>query len=70
MLSYEKEFTNEKGEFQYYRTPMKAIRAKCLHDCCCGSVKEVRDCAATKCFLWPFRMGHRPKSFGPSKSEE
>ena len=40
-------------------TPMKAMRAKCL-DCCCGEVKEVRNCPATECPLWPYRMGKRP----------
>lgn len=41
-------------------TPMKAIRAKCL-DCCCGSRKEVRLCAATECAIWPYRFGKRPQ---------
>lgn len=39
---------------------MKAIRAKCL-DCCCGSAKEVKLCVCTKCSLYPYRMGKRPK---------
>ncbi len=43
------------------RTPIKAIRAKCL-DCCCNQVAEVRHCPTTKCPLWPYRMGHRPKT--------
>ena len=42
-------------------TPMKAIRAHCI-DCCCGSKKEVRLCASPDCALYPYRMGHRPKS--------
>ena len=42
-------------------TPMKAIRAKCL-DCCCGNVAEVRRCPISDCSLYPYRMGHRPKS--------
>ena len=42
------------------RTPIKAIRAKCL-DCCCDSIQEVRLCAATDCPLYPYRFGHRPK---------
>lgn len=41
------------------RTPIKAIRAKCL-DCCCNQVKEVKLCASLTCPLWPYRMGHRP----------
>lgn len=42
-------------------TPIKAIRAKCL-DCCGGSAKEVRGCSAPHCPLFPYRLGHRPKS--------
>lgn len=42
------------------RTPMKAIRAKCI-DCCCGDMKEIRECTIEKCPLWPYRMGHRPE---------
>lgn len=34
----------------------KAIRLKCL-DCCAGSFSEVRQCTATKCALWRYRMG-------------
>jgi len=41
-------------------TPMKAIRAKCL-DCSCGQLKEVRECPITRCPLYPYRMGKRPK---------
>jgi hypothetical protein len=41
-------------------TPMKAIRQKCLQ-CCCGQLKEVRECAVQTCALWPYRMGRRPK---------
>ena len=44
-------------------TPIKAIRAKCL-DCCCGHPSEVRICTATKCPLYPYRMGKRPKVGG------
>ena len=42
-------------------TPMKAIRAKCL-DCCAGSAKAVRTCAAPNCPLFPYRFGHRPET--------
>ena len=42
-------------------TPIKSIRAKCL-DCCAGQTKEVRLCPSTDCALYPYRMGHRPKS--------
>lgn len=42
------------------RTPIKAIRAKCL-DCCSGQQKEVRECTIVSCPLHEYRMGHRPK---------
>lgn len=43
------------------RTPIKAIRAKCL-DCCCDQMGEVRLCPSKDCPLWEYRMGHRPKN--------
>ena len=39
--------------------PAKAIRKHCL-DCCCGSAKEVKLCAVTDCYLYPFRFGKNP----------
>ena len=42
------------------RTPMKAIRAKCMQ-CCCNQVLEIRLCTITDCALHPYRMGRRPK---------
>ena len=41
------------------KSPLKAIRAKCL-DCCCGSAYEVKNCVIHDCELYPFRMGHNP----------
>lgn len=41
------------------RTPMKAIREKCL-ECCCGSAFEVKLCTVEKCPLYAFRFGHNP----------
>jgi hypothetical protein len=41
------------------RTPMKAMRAKCL-DCSCYQPKEVRLCTVKTCPLWPFRRGSDP----------
>lgn len=41
-------------------TPMRAIRAKCI-DCSYGQAQEVRLCPITKCPLYPYRMGRRPK---------
>jgi hypothetical protein len=42
------------------RTPIKAIRAKCL-ECSNDQVKEVRECTIEKCPLYEYRMGKRPK---------
>ncbi len=42
------------------RTPIKAIRAKCI-DCTNGQNVEIRECPITECPLWEYRMGHRPK---------
>lgn len=42
------------------RTPLRAIRAKCL-DCSYGQAKEVRLCPVEKCPLYGYRFGHRPK---------
>lgn len=41
------------------RTPLKAIRAKCL-ECSCDSAHEVRMCSITECPLYEYRLGHRP----------
>lgn len=54
------EFINENGEFIYQTSPLKAIRHKCLYDCCAGEMKEVRKCKCTTCFLHPFRFGKNP----------
>jgi hypothetical protein len=43
-----------------HQTPIKAIRAKCLN-CCCGQVKEIKECLASDCSLHPYRLGKRPK---------
>lgn len=49
------------------RSPLKAIRAKCLR-CSCGNKAEVRLCTLESCPLWPFRMGHRlPKEIVESE---
>ena len=43
------------------RTPLKAIRAKCL-DCCCNNPNEVRLCPAVDCPLHEYRRGSRPST--------
>ena len=42
-----------------YDTPIKAIRKKCI-DCSCFQPKEVRQCTAIECPIYPYRMGTRP----------
>ena len=41
------------------KTPIKAIRAKCL-DCTCNQLQESRECTVKNCPLHPYRMGRRP----------
>lgn len=41
------------------RSPVKAIRAKCL-DCCGGQRLEVKECPVKDCPLWAFRFGRNP----------
>ncbi|MBU1085001.1 hypothetical protein KKB06_01490 [Patescibacteria group bacterium] len=37
-------------------SPLRAIRANCLQ--CCGySIKDVKNCTATKCLFYKFRFG-------------
>lgn len=38
----------------------KAIRLKCL-ECCGDCRKMVKECTATYCPLWRYRMGHEEK---------
>jgi hypothetical protein len=40
-------------------TPIKAIRVKC-RECMTNHVKEIRNCSATSCSLFNYRMGKRP----------
>lgn len=40
------------------RSPLKAIRAKCM-SCSNNQSKEIRLCPIKTCPLWPFRSGHR-----------
>ena len=47
-------------EKKVIRTPMKAIRAKCL-DCCCNDSAEVAQCPIEDCPLWDYRFGRGPK---------
>jgi hypothetical protein len=38
-------------------TLRKAMRSKCLDDCCAGLENECRDCLVPDCTLFPFRRG-------------
>lgn len=49
------------------KSPMKAIREKCL-DCCCGQPSEIRACESVKCALWPFRAAVHPYTAGRMKN--
>ena len=41
------------------KSPLKAIRAKCL-DCCFDQPSEVKLCPVSGCPLYPFRFGKNP----------
>ena len=41
------------------RSPIKAIREKCL-ECCCWQPGEVKLCTSVNCALYPFRFGKNP----------
>jgi hypothetical protein len=45
------------------RTPLKAIRAKCL-DCCAGQPSEIRRCVIDDCPLFSYRFGSNPSRKG------
>ena len=51
------------------RSRKQAVRNKCI-DCCGGVRAEVRKCPATKCPLWPFRMGAEIKGTGEDEAME
>lgn len=40
-------------------TPMRAIRRKCVDDCCLGEINEPKSCTADDCPLFPYRTGKR-----------
>ena len=51
------------------KTPIKAIRAHCIN-CCGDQIKEVKYCTVKDCSLYPYRMGHRPKTGSETDTEE
>lgn len=48
--------------------PSVAIRLYCI-SCTCWQTAEVRDCPATDCFLWKYRMGKRPEAVAKSRQK-
>lgn len=50
------------------KSPIKAIRAFCRHDCMAGQVKAVRECKSTDCALWNFRMGTNPFRYAKKRA--
>lgn len=51
------------------KSPVKAIRAKCL-DCSGGSSTEADRCPIKDCPLYPFRKGHNPRIQKREQTEE
>lgn len=51
------------------RSPMRAIREKCL-DCCGGSSNEVKLCPVSRCPLHAFRTGRNPNRTKRVMTEE
>ena len=49
------------------RSPLQAIRAKCL-DCCLGSTSEVKLCPSETCPLHALRFGRRVEGASPLKA--
>lgn len=44
------------------RTPLKAIRAKCL-ECSNEQPSEVKECPIKSCALWEYRFGKWPGTY-------
>jgi len=55
-MAIEHTFIGKDGIETKTLTPIKAIRAHCL-ECLSWSYEEVKNCSATKCPLFPFRLG-------------
>jgi hypothetical protein len=52
--------TNASQSIVHLLTPIKAMRLFCL-GCRGGSCKDVRKCNRTRCPLWEYRLGCRPR---------
>lgn len=62
---------NERTDYtlEPIKSPLRAIRAKCL-DCCCYQPNEVKLCPCKDCSLYPFRLGKNPFRTGREFTEE
>lgn len=47
-------------EYLRYENPIRAIREKCVEDCCAGSRYDADNCLCPSCPLYPFRFGKNP----------
>jgi hypothetical protein len=43
-----------------HKTPIQSIKAYCKESCCCGDMESWKNCKATDCYLFPYRIGRRP----------
>jgi len=43
-------------------TPCRAIKLYCKAQCCVGDLKSWHECSIKHCYLYPYRLGKRPKS--------
>lgn len=59
----------KKYKTEGYRSPLRAIREKCI-DCMCGYVPEVKRCPSTNCPLWIFRFGKNPTTSLSRKNKD
>jgi len=53
----------DKGKQGSKLSPLQAVKRYCAW-CFNGQSRQVRDCTATHCSLYPYRMGHNPKLKG------
>ena len=66
------EFTTEElhsVRSQYYNTPMRVIRQKCL-ECSCWNTAEVKECPTVNCALWEYRSGKGNRKLNLSDEEK
>lgn len=51
-------------------TPLRAISAYCLAECCLGKPHRVDACQESECPLYAFRYGTDPYQVEPSRSPD